>query len=112
VYTGDADEEGYAGARKLTWYIESNRVPPQFRMPPGYPPATAAMRAGSKASIFTVFKNPAPPPEYFERGLVFAGNPDTVYQGIMKMYDHLAASATCLSWARPASSTTTRPSRA
>jgi hypothetical protein len=30
VYTGDADEEGYAGARKLTWYIESNRVPPQY----------------------------------------------------------------------------------
>jgi hypothetical protein len=74
------------------WYIESNKVPPQFRMPPGYQPtatAVSAMRAGSEASIFTVFKNPAPLPEYIERGLVFAGNPDTVYRGIKKMYNHL-----------------------
>jgi alkanesulfonate monooxygenase SsuD/methylene tetrahydromethanopterin reductase-like flavin-dependent oxidoreductase (luciferase family) len=92
VYTGDTDEEGHAGARKLMWYIESNKVPPQFRMPPGYHPtatAVSAMRAGGEASIFTVFKNPAPLPEYIERGLVFAGNPDTVYRGIKKMYDHV-----------------------
>jgi hypothetical protein len=53
-------------------------------MPPGYQPtatAVSAMRAGSEASIFTVFKNPAPLPEYIERGLVFAGNPDTVMKG-------------------------------
>src|SRR5262245_36444387 len=76
-------------------------VAPQFKMPPGYhPPVTAvsAMRAGCQPSIFTMFKNPAPPPEYIERGLVFAGNLDT--------YARLAASGPCSSWARPASSTT------
>ena len=36
-----------------------------------------------------MFKNPAPWPDSIERGLVFAGNPDTVYRGIKKMYDHL-----------------------
>jgi hypothetical protein len=48
------------------------------------------MQAGSEASIFTVFKNSPPLPAYIERGLVFAGNPDTVYRGIRKMYDHLS----------------------
>src|SRR5439155_2025506 len=36
VYAGETDEEGFAGARKLMWYIESNRVAPQFINPPGY----------------------------------------------------------------------------
>ncbi|MGH7334282.1 MAG: hypothetical protein ACREKS_16365 [Candidatus Rokuibacteriota bacterium] len=43
----------------------------------------------TRARTDTVFKNPAPLPKYIERGLVFAGNPDTVYRGIKKMYDHL-----------------------
>jgi alkanesulfonate monooxygenase SsuD/methylene tetrahydromethanopterin reductase-like flavin-dependent oxidoreductase (luciferase family) len=92
VYTGETDEEGYAGARKLLWYIESNKVPPQYTSPPGYHPiasAVTAMKASASAGIFRLFKNPAPLDEYMERGLVFAGNPDSVYRQITKMYDHV-----------------------
>jgi alkanesulfonate monooxygenase SsuD/methylene tetrahydromethanopterin reductase-like flavin-dependent oxidoreductase (luciferase family) len=92
VYTGETDEEGYAGARKLLWYIESNKVPPQYTSPPGYHPiasAVNAMKGSASAGIFRLFKNPAPLDEYMERGLVFAGNPDSVYRQIKKMYDHV-----------------------
>ncbi len=92
IYTGETDEEGYAGARKLLWYIESNKVPPQYTSPPGYHPlasAVNAMKGSASAGIFRLFKNPAPLDEYMERGLVFAGNPDAVYRQIRKMYDHV-----------------------
>lgn len=82
------------------WYIESNKVPQQFLMPPGYHPtatAVSAMRAGSEASIFTVFKNPAPLPEYIERGLVFAGNPAPSTGGSRRCTTISAASGTCSS---------------
>src|SRR5262249_35583942 len=81
VYTGETDEEGYAGARKLLWYVESNKVPPQYTSPPGYHPIASAVGAmkGGGAGVFKLFKNPAPLDEYMERGLVFAGNPDSVY---------------------------------
>ena len=36
VHTGETDAAGLAGARKLMWYVESNKVPPQFTSPPGY----------------------------------------------------------------------------
>jgi hypothetical protein len=36
-----------------------------------------------------MFKNPAPLDEYMGRGLVFAGNPDSVYRQIKAMYDHV-----------------------
>ena len=88
----ETDEEGYAGARKLLWYIESNKVPPQYTSPPGYHPiasAVNAMKGSASAGIFRLFKNPAPLDEYMERGLVFAGNPDSVYRQIKKMYDHV-----------------------
>jgi hypothetical protein len=54
VYTGDTDEQGDAGARKLMRYLESNEVPPQFRMAPGHHPTAttvSAMRAGSEATV-------------------------------------------------------------
>jgi alkanesulfonate monooxygenase SsuD/methylene tetrahydromethanopterin reductase-like flavin-dependent oxidoreductase (luciferase family) len=51
VYTGETDEEGYAGARKLMWYIESNKVPPQFTGPPGYHPIASAVGAMKAATL-------------------------------------------------------------
>src|SRR3989441_569355 len=59
VYTGETDEEGYAGARKLMWYVESNKVPPQFTNPPGYHPIAATVSAmKGSAGIFKLFQNP------------------------------------------------------
>ena len=90
VYVGETDEEGYAGARKLMWYLESNKVPPQFTSPPGYHPTASAVNAmkGTNPGIFKMFQKPQLG-ALMENGLVFAGNPDSVYRQIMKMYDHV-----------------------
>jgi alkanesulfonate monooxygenase SsuD/methylene tetrahydromethanopterin reductase-like flavin-dependent oxidoreductase (luciferase family) len=86
VYTGATDEEGFAGARKLMWYIESNRVAPQFINPPGYvSPAAAAKAMRNGASLYKYNK---PTLEgLIAQGIVFAGNPDTVFKQIKTMYD-------------------------
>ncbi|HKV56339.1 MAG TPA: LLM class flavin-dependent oxidoreductase [Candidatus Binataceae bacterium] len=87
VYTGETDEEGFAGARKLMWYIESNHVSPQFINPPGYVPpevAAKAMRNGG-----SLYKYDKPNLEgLISQGVVFAGNPDTVFKQIKTMYDY------------------------
>jgi hypothetical protein len=87
VYTGATDEEGYAGARKLMWYIESNRVAPQFINPPGYvPPVTTAKAMRNGGSLYQYNK---PTLEgLIAQGIVFAGNPDTVFRQIKMMYDY------------------------
>jgi alkanesulfonate monooxygenase SsuD/methylene tetrahydromethanopterin reductase-like flavin-dependent oxidoreductase (luciferase family) len=89
VYVGDTDEEGFAGARKLLWYIYSNKVPTQFSNPPGYMPVEAVAR---------ILRNGGHSPYHFENksleelidmGIVFAGNPDTVYRQTRKFYDYV-----------------------
>jgi len=87
VYTGETDEEGFAGARKLMWYIESNRVAPQFINPPGYIPAETAARMLRNGG--SLYKYTKPDLEgLIAQGIVFAGNPDTVYKQIKTLYDH------------------------
>ena len=78
VYVGETDEEGYAGARKLMWYLESNKVPPQFTSPPGYHPVASAVNAmkGTNPGIFKMFQKPELG-ALMQNGLVFAGNPDS-----------------------------------
>ena len=91
VYTGETDEEGLAGARKLLWYVEANKVPLQFTNPPGYQPVAVtanAMKGSTGAGIFKLFQNPKLE-EFMEHGLVFAGNPDSVYRQIIKMYNYV-----------------------
>ena len=90
VYTGETDEEGYAGARKLMWYVEANKVPFQFTSPPGYhpPAAMAGAMKGPASGVFKMFQNPKLE-SFMEHGLVFAGNPDSVYRQIVKFYEHV-----------------------
>ena len=90
VYTGKTDEEGYAGARKLMWYVEANKVPFQFTSPPGYhpPAAMAGAMKGPASGVFKMFQNPKLE-IFMEHGLVFAGNPDSVYRQIVKFYEHV-----------------------
>ncbi len=90
VYTGETDEEGYAGARKLMWYVEANKVPFQFTSPPGYhpPSAMAGAMKGPASGVFKMFQNPRLE-SFMEHGLVFAGNPDSVYCQIVKFYEHV-----------------------
>jgi alkanesulfonate monooxygenase SsuD/methylene tetrahydromethanopterin reductase-like flavin-dependent oxidoreductase (luciferase family) len=87
VYTGETDEEGFAGARKLMWYIESNRVAPQFINPPGYIPAETAARMLRNGG--SLYKYNKPDLEgLIAQGIVFAGNPNTVFKQIKTLYDH------------------------
>jgi alkanesulfonate monooxygenase SsuD/methylene tetrahydromethanopterin reductase-like flavin-dependent oxidoreductase (luciferase family) len=87
VYTGETDDEGFAGARKLMWYIESNRVAPQFINPPGYVPTAVAAKALRDGG--SLYKYGKPDLEgLIAQGIVFAGNPDTVFRQIKTLYDH------------------------
>jgi hypothetical protein len=87
VYTGETDQEGFAGARKLMWYLESNRVAPQFINPPGYVPVEAAAQALRNGG--SLYKYEQPNLEgLIARGVVFAGNPDTVFKQIKALYDY------------------------
>ncbi len=90
VYTGETDEAGYAGARKLMWYVEANKVPFQFTSPPGYQPPAALAGAikGPASGVFKMFQNPDLG-SFMENGLVFAGNPASVYRQIVKFYEHV-----------------------
>jgi alkanesulfonate monooxygenase SsuD/methylene tetrahydromethanopterin reductase-like flavin-dependent oxidoreductase (luciferase family) len=85
VYVGDTDEAGYAGARKLLWYLTANKVPLHFRNPPGYASVQSMMQQLRGASAF--FDRHASLEQCIEQGVVFAGNPDTVYAQIKRHYE-------------------------
>jgi alkanesulfonate monooxygenase SsuD/methylene tetrahydromethanopterin reductase-like flavin-dependent oxidoreductase (luciferase family) len=87
VYVGETDEEGFAGARKLMWYVESNRVAPQFINPPGY--VSTAVAAKALRNGGSLYKYDKPDLEsLIAQGIVFAGNPDTVFRQIKTLYDY------------------------
>lgn len=88
-YVGDTDEEGYAGAEKLLWYLTANKAPPHFRNFPGYmtPEARASVL---KAGVPKLEDHRIPEVQTQIRvGNMFAGNPDTVFEQIKKFYDHV-----------------------
>jgi alkanesulfonate monooxygenase SsuD/methylene tetrahydromethanopterin reductase-like flavin-dependent oxidoreductase (luciferase family) len=87
IYTGETDEQGYAGARKLLWYLTSNKVPPQLKNPPGYASLAASVKLMRGAP--TAFDRNSPLEKCIEDGIVFAGSPDTVYQQIKRHYEHV-----------------------
>ena len=87
VYTGDTDEAGFAGARKLLWYLSANKVAPQWKNPPGYASLKAAASLLRGAS--TAFDRSSTLEQLIETGIVFAGNPDTVYRQIAKHHAHV-----------------------
>ena len=87
VYTGDTDEEGFAGARKLLWYLTANKVATQFKNPPGY--ASIKTAAALLRGASTAFDRSSSLEQCIEMGIVFAGNPDTVYKQIAKHHAHV-----------------------
>jgi alkanesulfonate monooxygenase SsuD/methylene tetrahydromethanopterin reductase-like flavin-dependent oxidoreductase (luciferase family) len=87
VYTGDTDEEGRAGARKLMWYMHANKVPPQFVMPPGYVPVEAEANAMRKGSLYDFSRLTLE--QAMAQGIVFAGDPDSVFKQIKAHYEHV-----------------------
>ncbi len=87
---GETDELGIQGVRQIMWYLHANKIASQFRNPPGYAPVAAnvrLMRGGQIRPRNTV--NEATPEELIERGVVFAGNPDSVFAQIKRFSDHV-----------------------
>lgn len=86
-YVGENEREAEDGARKLLWYMEANKVPPEWSNPPGYhPPAvSAAVMRGVTGSGVPV--NPTLE-QQMARGNVFAGTPDQVYEQIKAFWEY------------------------
>jgi alkanesulfonate monooxygenase SsuD/methylene tetrahydromethanopterin reductase-like flavin-dependent oxidoreductase (luciferase family) len=85
---GETDEIGMQGVRKIMWYLHTNKIAAQFRSPPGYaaiPAAVRAMRGGEVQARRPVHQASAE--ELVERGVIFAGNPDTVFGQIKRFSD-------------------------
>jgi len=96
VYVGASESRAHAGAEKLLWYLTANKVPRHFAAPPGYagvPAAVAMMKAagGGHSALGEPgnFGRPMSVETAKERGIMFAGTPDQVYQQIKKFYHHV-----------------------
>ncbi len=86
-YVGENERAAEQGARQLLWYMEANKVPPEWSNPPGYhPPAVAAavMRGVTGSGV------PVNPTldQQMARGNVFAGTPDQVYEQIKAFWEY------------------------
>ena len=98
AYTGRTDEEGLEGARKLLWYLQSNKVAKPFTYPPGYMPyfaRAAALRGPQPSESGAPALSPLPDltamslEELIDRGIVFAGSPKSVTAQIERFYDEV-----------------------
>jgi alkanesulfonate monooxygenase SsuD/methylene tetrahydromethanopterin reductase-like flavin-dependent oxidoreductase (luciferase family) len=97
VYVGDTHEEGVEIGSKLLWFLNTSlKSAPQFsRFLPGTVPAPFAPEVyrtanGNKPSASGAKNNRAligiSTEAAMQRGILFAGSPDTVYQQIMDFY--------------------------
>jgi alkanesulfonate monooxygenase SsuD/methylene tetrahydromethanopterin reductase-like flavin-dependent oxidoreductase (luciferase family) len=109
VYVGDTHDEGVRIGSKLLWFLNTSHksapqyakflpgaVPPQFA-PHVYrtvpqPPARSGGPAGAAPPVAPASQNAGAligltAEQAMARGILFAGNPDTVYQQIMEFYN-------------------------
>jgi alkanesulfonate monooxygenase SsuD/methylene tetrahydromethanopterin reductase-like flavin-dependent oxidoreductase (luciferase family) len=100
VYCGDTEEEGRAVGSKLLWFLNTSlKSAPQFsKFLPGTIPSHLAPMNYRDAPQ-QVANGPVPasqnarrlqtitPAEAMAQGILFAGNPDSVYRQIMEFYD-------------------------
>lgn len=92
VFVGRTDEEGYAGARQLQWYLQNNKVAPQFMNVPGYIDAKVRAKLLEKEARGEEITSPvahlafAPIEELTKDGYFFAGSPDTVLDQLRDFY--------------------------
>ncbi|MBV9323047.1 MAG: LLM class flavin-dependent oxidoreductase [Chloroflexi bacterium] len=91
VYCGSNESEARAGAEKLLWYVNANKVPPHFQQPPGYAglAAEVAMLKGTGSRTegdHANFGRNMSVETAMERGILFCGTPDQVYAQLKKFY--------------------------
>ncbi|MCU1477427.1 MAG: Luciferase-like, subgroup [Subtercola sp.] len=89
VYTGDTEESGREGAEKLLWYMRANKVPIQFKNPPGYASVGANIGAVKSSGPGNLIPENTSLDSLIEQGIVFAGNPDQVYEQIKRFNDRV-----------------------
>jgi len=100
VYTGDTDEEGLRVGSKLLWFLNTGlKAAPQYsKFLPGQtaPAQASALYRSAPASgatgVAAAGRNAAAlvginAEQAIARGLMFAGNPDTVYRQIMEFQE-------------------------
>jgi alkanesulfonate monooxygenase SsuD/methylene tetrahydromethanopterin reductase-like flavin-dependent oxidoreductase (luciferase family) len=88
IFVGETDEDGVAGAEKLMWYVSANKVPSHFSTPPGYiVPEFRAIAARGGMSKYAMRGKSVE--EMMERGVVFAGAPDSVAEQINRFCEHV-----------------------
>ena len=109
VYVGDTDEEGLRIGSKLLWFLNTSlKSAPQYSkflpgaMPPQFAPQVYRTRpkpAASAPDLANAEKGVAPagvnaarlisitPEQAMAQGILFAGNPESVYRQVMAFYD-------------------------
>lgn len=98
VFVGETEEEGRAGGQHLLWYLSHNKLPMHFRNPPGYASIDANVMA-LKGKQIGVRKEGWVPDldDQMEKGIVFCGSPDQVFDQLKKFYDHVGGFGNLLS---------------
>jgi alkanesulfonate monooxygenase SsuD/methylene tetrahydromethanopterin reductase-like flavin-dependent oxidoreductase (luciferase family) len=108
VYVGDTDEEGVRGGTKLLWFLNTSlKSAPQYAkfLPGAMPPHIAAQSyrtqpkpsggernlANAEKGVASASQNAAKlasitADEAIAQGIMFAGNPDTVFRQIVDFY--------------------------
>jgi alkanesulfonate monooxygenase SsuD/methylene tetrahydromethanopterin reductase-like flavin-dependent oxidoreductase (luciferase family) len=103
VYVGDTDEEGMRVGSKLLWFLHTSlksapqysrflpgsvapeQAPHVYRPRPAPPGAVRTLSAGQNIARLTSISVE----QAMAEGIVFAGNPDTVYRQIMTFYEQV-----------------------
>jgi alkanesulfonate monooxygenase SsuD/methylene tetrahydromethanopterin reductase-like flavin-dependent oxidoreductase (luciferase family) len=95
VFVGEDDEAGQAGARKLQWYLQHNKVAPQFMDVPGYlEPATRAVMLrqasrGDPVASPVAHLAHASVGDLTKDGYFFCGSPDSVVNQVRDFYERV-----------------------
>jgi alkanesulfonate monooxygenase SsuD/methylene tetrahydromethanopterin reductase-like flavin-dependent oxidoreductase (luciferase family) len=90
-YVGDTEQRARAGAEKLLWYVNSNKVPLHFSNPPGYVPVAMNMQLarGAQNVVSAHGTKQGTVDGAIEAGTMFAGTPDQVFQQIKAHWEHV-----------------------
>ena len=92
VYVGETDKHGFAGARRLQWYLQNNKVATQFMDIPGYVDAKVRAQMLKGQAHGRPITSPiehlayAPIEQLTQEGFFFAGSPETVFQQMKSFY--------------------------
>jgi alkanesulfonate monooxygenase SsuD/methylene tetrahydromethanopterin reductase-like flavin-dependent oxidoreductase (luciferase family) len=91
IYVGDTEARARAGAEKLLWYVNSNKVPLHFSNPPGYVPVAMNMQLarGAQNVVSAHGTKQGKVDGALEAGLMFAGTPDQVLKQIRKHWEYV-----------------------